>query len=83
MEVLFFMKNGSARGINYSKIRGAREYHSWTTPLETWIILAKNVGHLILILFSSSRIDCLNPIFIFWPLPYGNYRKSTSIVKHL
>ena len=24
MEVLFFMKNGSARGVNYAKIRGAR-----------------------------------------------------------
>ena len=58
-------------------------YHSWTTPLETWIILAKNAGCLLFILFSSSWIDCLNPIlyfYLFWPLPYSNCRQSTSVL---
>ena len=54
------------------------QYRSWTTLLETWIILAKNAGCLLFILFSSSWIDCLNPIVIF-----GHYHMVTIGNPHL
>ena len=53
-------------------------YHSWTTPLETWIILAKNADCLLFKLFGSSWIDCLNPIIIF-----GHYHMVTIGNPHL
>ena len=49
-----FHKNGSTRGVNYLKIRGARGVPFMDNTLETWIILAKNAGCLLYILFSSS-----------------------------
>ena len=49
-----FYKIGSARGVNYLKIRGVGEYHSWKTPLETWIILAKNASCLWFMLFGYT-----------------------------
>ena len=81
--VSYVLLKWHCKGVNYPNNRGARVYLSWTTPLETWIMLARNTGCLLFILFGSSWIDCLNPIYIFWPLPYGNYGKSTCIVKYL
>ena len=81
--VSYVLLKWHCRGWITPKIGVLGVYLSWTTPLETWIIFARNAGCLLFILFGSSWIDCLNPIYIFWPLPYGNYGKSTSVVKYL
>ena len=47
-------ENGIARGCITTKIGVLGVYHSWTTPLETWIILAKNAGCLLFILFTEE-----------------------------
>ena len=51
-------------GVNYPKIMGAREYHLWKISHKTWIILVTNAGCLLFILFSSSWINYLNPIYL-------------------
>ena len=52
-----YYKNGIARGWITTKIGVLGVYHSWTTSLETWIILAKNAAWLLFILFSL-KLKC-------------------------
>ena len=50
MEVLFFMKNGSARGVNYPKIRGARGVLFMDNTPRDMDNIGKNAGILLFIL---------------------------------
>ena len=59
-----YYKNGIARGWITTKIGVLGVYHSWTSPLETWIILAKNAGCLLFILLCISSTF----VFFFFPL---------------
>ena len=54
MEVLFFMRNGSARGVNYPKIRVARGVLFMDNTPRDMDNISKNAGCLLFILFSSS-----------------------------
>ena len=58
----FVIKFGNMRGVNSPKFGGTRGVPFMDNNPWDWIILAMNAGCLLFILFSSSWIDCLNPL---------------------
>ena len=69
--------NGIARGWTTPKIGVLGVYHSWTTPLETWIILAKNAGCLLFILFGWPIVSSCGSV------TYGVAKELAKILQPL
>ena len=57
-----FCKNGSARGVHYQELGVLRGVLFMGSSPETRIILVKNAGCLLFILYGSSWICYLNPV---------------------
>ena len=71
MNALFSIKL-AVQGGNYLKIGGARGVPFMETPLETWIILAKDAGCLLFILFGF--LGCCSCLFRCFSLLSQHYK---------
>ena len=76
MSILFIIKNGIARGVNYLKNRGAGGVTVMDNTPGDMDNIGKNAGCLIYTSLAHpeliASIQCN-----FWPLPSGNYGEST------
>ena len=59
----YLIKNGNASGVNYSTFWGAKGVPFMDNYPQDRIILAMNAVCLLFILFSSSWINCFNPLY--------------------